>query len=624
MFKNINLILVALSSYVLSLPVVCNTLMTNEIRVAQAVEGEANVLDELLEVPEFREAYLNGDYDADPGVDEFDVLYAVENGYDGSSPYSLYLYVWNKSGNGSDVYNFSDNYNSISIYHVNKGQNLNYDIYFVNKSGDNRFLKYKFIITDFNKFFNEDTGSREYGITGIQIGKYVNGLTRYIDYKIAKKWNFRDNDSQKIITYYDTFNVLDDIHLNGGAFNFGDDKEPVQCADGTYTDGLLNQHLYYVYFNVPKVSVENNDLFSVRAEYYDFDFSDKLIGFYSGFDKASVDNDWGTGSPAYLVGYGYSPGTMGGINVRYVHRYSSLEDNYPIIVQLNGLNDLVQNISGHLVSELIDRNQAYRITGQSKQDTYNLIHFCNQSRDDSDAVEKNFDLISAGSQNSSFWNWLTGIKDTTYIEDLNCIEKIDPIDVDLDDSSFSNKYYVNNNDISNIKELIDSEVDTYVFRFKIDKSITMPICYSRADGFTNNFYRQDCGILAYEYHGVVDFDVLDLTFVDGENVLHNYPVVSSPVNVFPDVVTPYSFVKNGCGGFWKTLLMILMVLVLVILVLLFLKWFIPWRRNRQVVNAVKSSGKSSSKNNSVNHYTYNIKKTYINKSSRKKRKKRRK
>lgn len=53
MLKSLSLTLVALSSYVLFLPVVCNTLMTNEIRVAQAVEGEANVLDELLEVPEF-------------------------------------------------------------------------------------------------------------------------------------------------------------------------------------------------------------------------------------------------------------------------------------------------------------------------------------------------------------------------------------------------------------------------------------------------------------------------------------------------------------------------------------------------------------------------------------------
>lgn len=673
MLKSLSLTLVALSSYVLSLPVVCNTLMANEIRVAQAVEGEANVLDELLEVPEFRETYLNGDYDADPGVDDFDVLYAVENGYDGTSPYSLYLYVWNKSGNGNDVYNFNDNYNSISIYDVSSGSNNNYNIEFINKSYNDLFIKYRIPILDSQQFVSE-TGSREYGITGIQIGHYENNLVKYIDYSIAKKWNFEDDDLGCIISYNSKFDVMDDIHLGGGAFPFGSYDNFNYFSWTQLTINRTQQNLYYVYFDVPKTYALSETLYSIHADYYDFDFSNKLAfliddnnqQFYiDNYDYFISQFEQG----ANLQSYGFSQYSGDFIFHAYFdelypelvasHDESSISKHklfhtdpytqtiqygttrywrnsftpseflsqYPLLIPINVLTD---DISGHLVSSYFDRHLAEVISGQNSEDVYHNIHYRNPGIDgfESDAIEVDWDLVSEVYNHWAIWEWFHDVKDSVNVQNLKCIERVYPEDVNLSNDGFVSRYYVNPKDVSDIKSRIDDNSITYIFRFKLAPSSSTEIDYHEG---TNDYYSttnpytfEQVGFASTEYHGVVDFDVLDLTFVNPEKeILETVPVVSSPVNVFPDVPSPIRK-PSGCGGFWKTLVMILTILALVLLIFLFLKWFIPWKRNRQVVNAIKSSGKSSSKSNTVNHYTYNIKKTYIGKSSHKKRKKRRK
>ena len=675
MLKSLSLTLVALSSYVLSLPVVCNNLMTNEIRVAQAVEGEANVLDELLEVPEFREAYLNGDYDADPGVDDFDVLYAVESGYSTSSKYSLYLYVWNKSGNGSDVYNFSNRYNAAEFYSFATYKSFSMDMQFVNRSDDYRFIKYRISNVSENNFLNSESGRREYGIKGIEIAKIDGSLQKFKEYPVAKKWNYEGNKDDLFISYNSSFEYLQ-LDLGSGAFGFNKRDEVHEYPGWTE---VVQDNLYYVYFDIPKTYQNSGSLYSIHADYYDFDFSNKIAflldentqNYYyehyneivnllsSGYDigdseLSSFKDDYifhaifdkypGARNKAYsfkddpddnflnrfsyqiyIAGLYDSGNPLQGSQTigQWYQQLTSEQfiNQFKYLIPINNIND---DVNGHYIGSFFDRLTAEQVTGQLSSDVYKNIHMCNISRDDSNAIATNWDLISECNKHNWFYNLFHTYYDDYDIQDINCIEHVDSNDSNLSDLEFKNKYYVAEGDSSSIKERISSDSDTYIFRFKIDESSSTSLSY--AFGVDNCWHPSKAiGFVAPRYHGVVDFDVIDMTFINEDDKLETIPVVSDPVNVFPDVPSPYTnYTTPGCGGVWSSLLWILMLVLMILAVILFLKWFIPWKRNAQMIHAVKSSGKTASKNKSNNHYTYNIKKTYINKSPRKKRKKRRK
>ena len=669
MIKSLSLFLVTLSTYALSLPIVCSAIKANDIKVAQAVSQEANVLDELLEVPEFRTAYLNGEYDADESKDEFDILYAVESGFTGNSAYSLYLYVWNKSGKGYP-YNFENIYNAAEFYSFSTYKSFSLDLKYVNKSPDNRFIKYRIQNIGKDTFLNSESGRREYGIKGLEIAHFDYNIQKFKEYPIAKKWNFEGETTDLFITHNSSFEYLQ-LDLGSGAFPFGqwdDFYSPTYIVpiNDFYTI-RRQQNLYYVYFNIPKTYENSGSLYSIHADYYDFDLSNKIaflldeheqqyyIDNYDIFNNLLSNGETFSTNEllnenysnyifhAYFDQYENARGRVMGLGdqnltfhvgptnvVNYMHdfgfNYSSVDflNQYKILIPIS---ELYSDVSGHLISKYFDRLTAERVSGQSSSEVYKEIHYCNPGtgRDDSDAIETGWDLISVANYHWSIWNWWHNVSDSINVSELKCIEHVDLNDAALSNEAFKSKYYVNNNDIDYIKNRLSNSDDTYIFRFKLANSKTIELDYGQGESaiVAGGPSYDRIGFVANEYHGVVDFDVLDLTFVNEDDELENIPVVSDPINVFPDVPSPIR-PSTGCGGFWKTLLMILMVLALVLLILFFLKWFIPWRRNRQMIHAVKSSGKSANKNSSVNHYTYNIKKTYINKSSRKKQKKRRK
>lgn len=667
MKKNAGLITTFVATFVLSLPVVCSAIKTNEIRVVSAVNSETNVLDELLEVPEFRSAYLNGEYVADSSKDEFDVLYAVENGYDGLSSYLLYLYVWNKSGKGFSDYNFENKYNSVEFYSFATYKAFSLDMQYINCSADHQFLKYRVKNIDQANFLNAETGRREYGIKGIEIAHFEGDLQKFKEYPIAKKWNFEGNSNDLFVTYNSSFEYLQ-LELGGGAFPFGE-----------YTDFFANgyqyqhtsttrtqQNLYYIYFNIPKTYQNSGSLYSIHADYYDFNLSDKIAflldnheqsfyeqnydyfdnllmsgysindevlsdyssdyifhAYFDQYTNARKDVEGIDNSKRFHVGPYYVNGGQTGYWEYFDYSYTSDEflNKYKLLIPIS---NLTSDVSGHVISSCFDRTFAELVSGQSSSEVYNVIHYCNPGtgREDSDAIETGWDLVSEASNHWAIWSWWHQAEDMINVHDLKCIEHINFDDSNIADKEFGAKYYLNNNDVSSIKSLLSENDDTYVFRFKLDDSSARELNYFNKTGthVGYGYSPKKIGFVATEYHGVVDFDVLDMTFINEDDELETMPVVSDPINVFPDVPSPY-VVRGGCT-FWRTILMILIMLVLILLLFLFLKWFIPWKRNKQLIHAVKSSGKSSSNHSTVKHYNYNIKKTYINRPKSKKKKRR--
>lgn len=699
MLKSLSLTLVALSSYILSLPVVCNTLMTNEIRVANAVEGEANVLDELLEVPEFREAYLNGDYDADPTVDDFDVLYAVESKYDDSDKYSLYLYVWNKSGKADDVYCFDYSNNQVNLYDEKNLKAVTKNIKFINKSNNSLFIKYCVPNINKSEFFVNDSEERTYSIVELEIGKYNGDLIRSKAYAIGHSWSFKGTGEETLVKYVNEFNYLEIDDLAGGTF---------RTESSDLDDWTAKNDLFYVYFTVPRHFNETEyKLHSVHADYYQFDLSNKIYALIDDHDadfyNALIDDIFWVGPSMpdltfagayknqyagdYSLSYGDYSGSFVGndgkhhyiahaildpfyedylANYGYHFRYNpanyvtvynshwyfsegfgyydwsyyltsgDLLSGYGNNIALYPIETLSDKVDGYNVGESFDLRRAEMVSGQNRNDVYHDINIYEDQK---------FDLLQYGDTHSGwsrFWrNFLNGGSwNTDYTDynlyDIKCVEKIDIEDSSLNDNEFANKYYLSSKDATTIKNKLNNddqyengESDLYVVRYNHDYYDAEYVKYgfqdykNSAQGFPD--IQLDAGFRATRFSATVDFDIIDLTFINESEELLNIPVVASPINVFPDVEEPsvLGISRRGCG-FWKTMVMILTILALVLLIFLFLKWFIPWKRNRQLIHAVKSSGKSSSKSNTVNHYTYNIKKTYINKSSRKKRKKRRK
>ena len=153
-----------------------------------------------------------------------------------------------------------------------------------------------------------------------------------------------------------------------------------------------------------------------------------------------------------------------------------------------------------------------------------------------------------------------------------------------------NKYYVAEGDSPSIKERLSSDFDTYIFRFKIDESSSTSLHY--AFGVDNCWHNsKSIGYVAPRYHGVVDFDVIDMTFINEDDELETVPVVSDPVNVFPDVPSPYIVgSRSGCaGGSWSLFLWILLILLLIIGVLLVIKYILPTLSNFRLASATRQS-----------------------------------
>ena len=635
-------ILLSLSLASLSVPIMVSEINSLSAAVVSAVSDESNVIDDLFTDESFKTDYLHGEYTIDSSKDEFDVLYVVESGYSKNhQDYDLVLYVRNISGKGFDTYNFENQYNSVEFYSFVTYHAFSLDMKFINISSDHQFIKYRVKDVSEDTFINSETGRREYGIKGIEIAHFENNLQKFKEYPVAKKWNYEGNKDDLFISYNSSFEYLQ-LELGSGAFGFNK-RDEVHNYPG-WTE-VVQDNLYYVYFDIPKTYQNSGSLYSIHADYYDFDFSNKIAfllddntqNYYydhyneivnilsSGYDirdpeLSSFKDDYifhaifdkypGARNKAYswkddpddnflnrfsyqiyIAGI-YNPGDPfhGSETIGQWYQQLTSEqfiNQFKYLIPINNIND---DANGHYIGSFFDRLTAEQVTGQVSSDVYKNIHMCNISRNDSNAIATNWDLISECNRHNWFYNLFHTYYDDYDIQDINCIEHVDFNDSSLSDLEFKNKYYVAEGDSPSIKERLSSDFDTYIFRFKIDESSSTSLHY--AFGVDNCWHNsKSIGYVAPRYHGVVDFDVIDMTFINEDDELETVPVVSDPVNVFPDVPSPYIVgSRSGCaGGSWSLFLWILLILLLIIGVLLVIKYILPTLSNFRLASATRQS-----------------------------------
>lgn len=162
----------------------------------------------------------------------------------------------------------------------------------------------------------------------------------------------------------------------------------------------------------------------------------------------------------------------------------------------------------------------------------------------------------------NFFEWLFGVVDKeTY--SIPAIRRLDSSDLNYDASLFSEKYYVAENDVSEIKDSYSFLSETYFLAFDFD-------IYESS--YINYFERNGDRILSDLNYGYVaetnvyfDFDIIDLTFENSDGQSFVIPVTASPKDMVDDGTLPLD--PDGCsfGNFGKIFLLILFIILFIFL-----------------------------------------------------------
>lgn len=592
-------------------------------------------LDDLLVVDEFKNNYLYGAYLSDPSLDDFDVIATLEYGYSPIDSYNLYLYVFNHSGSQNE-YNFSYSGNRIEIFNESTGSYEHAPIKYVSISADNKFIKYRLDV--FNQDYTREDGARQYGIVGIEIASIKNEVDviwALHDYEVGHSWVYTGTGEGLQVDYASDFDYLS-LDVNVGCYQTGSNPSTPTAKN----------NLFYAYFAVPHTFAgEEYSLYSVHADYYDFDLSNKLAvvedkhdyNFYKNLYDEYLADGVLDASEMEDVGYYYDE-ENGDENfiARYFFRrhydqsgiasakrfvapsdipytpdvdywpYDSthnLESGNPYFFNVDDPGDLVPFAT---VDSIIDLDTAELLSGQEREDVYKEIHYTSDHNPINDSTYVDWDLLSYGSEHSDWQNWWsrfvygTDISEES-VKDIPCIEKLGADVVSNIDSVNETKYLVAVDDLANLKSYYSANSlllkDTYMFRFDVNvyDSNRLLWCYG---AFPDNY--NHAGYIVKDYKVAVDFDIIDLTFINDYEELLQIPVVADPHNVGSDLTPPPT------GFDWGWLINLILTILVIILIIWLISKIVPLfnlassaNTSRKVRSLRKEVRRSSSSNRGI-------------------------
>jgi len=508
---------------------------------------ESDIMQDLLEVDDFKNAYLTGDYVSDSTKDEFDVIQTLEwhlpeiKNRQTKISYSFYLYVWNKSGNGFANYNFEKA--KITTFYSKTQKYDAINLTYINKTNDNKFIKYKLTI-DSDLFFEEDLNSfvRHYPIIGLQISNVGVNSNTYRDYTICHEWIYDGFGNDVVVSYHSEYNHLE-LNVSGGTY----------LTESSSESSTAKNVMYYVWFNVPqKFEGEEYSLYSIHAQYYRYDFSNKLAAlvdeypeeYYESMTAAQIESyaDANHNIARYLthpdsgMDFWYEP--------NWPNPYQKLE-SHPFFIPIEDERD---EVNATTLSSYFDSDKASILTGQSEEEVFKDIHYTNDKEPLNDAEFKEWNLLSYGDHHNgwdNFWSYILHGTNTTEIDTKNieCIQKINYAALSYSDSTLASEYLVSEDDATAIKNSVSnamlSDESTYLFRFDTSVYDSKRIGY----GFVNYMAEGQLvldyvGYIATSYIGIIDFKIIDLTFVNQAKELLNLPVVHDPINIFVKLTPP--------------------------------------------------------------------------------------
>lgn len=148
------------------------------------------------------------------------------------------------------------------------------------------------------------------------------------------------------------------------------------------------------------------------------------------------------------------------------------------------------------------------------------------------------------------------------------------------------RLYISTADYEAFKEYFAENTVTstvYLFRYQVSDYISQEATLYTGDCSAGNlftFHYQDTNAYFFQETVNLDFDIIDVTFSNGEKETV-IPVVMSPIDVIPDATPPVHTKSDIRSNWWKIALAVIAVIIVLILLYFVLKLFLG--RNKTVV-----------------------------------------
>ena len=552
---------------------------------------ETTPLDDLLGDENFKTAYQNGSYNI--GVETgYRIVDFAEYKY-GTSGYDLYLYLWNCEQDST--FDFTNPRNRIEIFDQLNEKYVHLNIKYLQKSG-HQFYKFK-VLFDSHKIGFDVNDTRVYSIVGIETIEL--GDSNATDYKVGKSYIYSGYYFDESLTCQAT--DLETLHLDV----FGD----VYRTNSSSVSATAKNDLYYVAFAVPnEIFNRYGNIAAIHADYYKFDLSNK-IGAMTG--KLSRIKD---SNRDFLLPSDYDDATSGDSDDWY---YQWL--TYPGLVQnrtewryfaysSNNYFEYINDNSEAFMIPVLDVNSI--ITGHFLDQLFSLEDVCGLfdlsfddiALDSESGFYKNveisstetYSLESYGDHHNGWENWWVHFSKGTDVNehDLNDIPAIQVYDNFIEyhddstvkDSLFSElafatlgyNYHPGDSISSNISLLnsFNSSYKTVVFRFFADIYDSTNVVYE------SGIYIDGVGPVGHSYvtgfapkrgmNAILDFDIIDITFMDDYGTKTVLPVVANPINIWSSFENTY--IGNSID--WSKIIMLILEILIIAAFIILCVWLL--------------------------------------------------
>lgn len=549
------------------------------------------VMDDLLSADGFN--ILN--YPFDQSEDKMVVINFVEYCYsyklDSQDNYALYIYVYNPQGIEIDTLKTNKVQMAVEFdEELNPTRYEKFDLEFCDKSqGDYAELFYKFKIKNAEYFLDVvNSLERYYYISGIEL--QVNGLENATEYNVSTLYTYKGyalgfggNNDESTLTC--TADMIETITLDVNHTYYRTGEPNLQYIDDAWESDQINS----VYFAVPNEVLDRyGNLYAIHAEWYEFitepifiTSSNEFYNALSPYIGVNLDNSQTKPNFSFGTGFVYSPYgdeclkliynpcisfdkgssaeeiktiyylfSSNGITGKYTLNSETLA-NYIYNYSKSYTNGTIDVNNRNISADLFLTEEEFDVTYQGKRTMgYNNVDI---TIEDSLAIE----TITL----NNWWDRLWGNDKTITSQNIAPITIIEDDILSMSDSEAISKYYVAENDVSEIKDYYREQTleDKTVFLFRFaNTDYTAEVMATYKHSFVQVPISEHPAVMAQQ-SVFFDFDILDLTLTN-DGVFYVIPVVSSPIDIVPDVEVDIPESNN----WWVWLLLAIGVIVLLI------------------------------------------------------------
>lgn len=484
------------------------------------------------------------------GAEYMLLLNVVEYGYEpqDKSAYGLYFYVYNPGGwkpkkPGAHTIQLSLKENS--TYHK-------LDLTLLNVTEDNRFLKFciTYPIYGGKTMVSQlDPAMRSYFLSGIQIETVEKGK---VEYKIAGRYDFTGYRSK--ITLECRWNEITTVSLDLHSTFY----RTLSSSKGA---GYQNE-LDSVYFSLPKQLMElYGEVYEIHCTFTqkrisavvtsDQDAYNAVLGYvvagkslskYPGYENGVL--------PSLRYGFYtdvFVPPSLRGWGFNYEYAGYRL----PSTIFYVPSYDEDTRITGEQVGVFIEK---YGLSNDSLLDLDGLkndvgpfqdpYHYRIWERDIRIPVDQSFEMLSY-SNNHGWWQKVLdyGLFAGDLGDDIRIDKAIIPLkknDVTGDSAFVSSTLYVDEADVDDLKKAVEdaekNQETVYLFRFNRQDYRSQGI--RTKDHSSSSVIPSSVNGCYAEMEIYQDFDIMDISFQSQGGLVTILPVVSSPIDVIPDITPP--------------------------------------------------------------------------------------